>query len=174
ERRRGERRSSQSRAQKAPPTSRPLNHAGTWLLLTITSPGTPRTAPVLLPFTARSNSLAASPLPGRPVQGATSMKPNDDNRKLPTSDRPFRVLLSAGSARRQYNCPGVDSKARTLMLRMADRLPPEWEADLEDLGNVYGRAKIQSCNACVSTSMSLCCWPGNYYEKASHNQPHLI
>lgn len=87
------------------------------------------------------------------------MKPDDENGKLPTSERPFRVLVISGSNRRQYNCPGVDSKARTLMLRMAERLPQEWEIDYEDLGNVYARARIQSCNACVSTSMALCVWP---------------
>jgi hypothetical protein len=93
------------------------------------------------------------------------MKPNDRNGKLPPGKRPFRVLVLAGSDRRQYNCPGVDSKARTLMMRMADRLPPDWEIDVEDLGNVFGRARIQSCNACVSTSMALCVWPCNCYEK---------
>src|ERR1700710_620720 len=93
------------------------------------------------------------------------MKPNDESGNLPSSERPFRILIIAGSDRRQYNCPGVDSKARTLMLRMADRLPPEWEIDYEDLGNVYGRARIQSCNACVSTAMALCVWPCNCYEK---------
>ncbi|HEV2800925.1 MAG TPA: LAGLIDADG family homing endonuclease [Pyrinomonadaceae bacterium] len=87
------------------------------------------------------------------------MKPNDENGKLPTAERPFRVLIISGSDRRQYNCPGVDSKSRTLMLRMAERLPQEWEIDYEDLGNVYARARIQSCNACVSTSMALCVWP---------------
>jgi LAGLIDADG-like domain/Intein splicing domain len=87
------------------------------------------------------------------------MKPNDENGKLPTAKRPFRVLIISGSNRRQYNCPGVDSKARALMLRMAERLPQEWEIDYEDLGNVYARARIQSCNACVSTSMALCVWP---------------
>src|SRR5947207_13731117 len=87
------------------------------------------------------------------------MKPKDENGKLPTSERPFRVLIISGSDRRQYNCPGVDSKSRTLMLRMAGRLPQEWEIDYEDLGNVYARARIQSCNACVSTSMALCVWP---------------
>jgi hypothetical protein len=87
------------------------------------------------------------------------MKPNDENGKLPTATRPFRVLVISGSDRRQYNCPGVDSKARTLMLRMSERLPQEWEIDYEDLGNVYARARIQSCNACVSTSMALCVWP---------------
>ena len=87
------------------------------------------------------------------------MKPNDENGKLPTSERPFRVLIISGSDRRQYNCPGVDSKSRTLMFRMAERLPQEWEIDYEDLGNVYARARIQSCNACVSTSMALCVWP---------------
>ena len=89
------------------------------------------------------------------------MKPNDENGKLPTSERPFRVLIVAGSNRRQYNCPGVDGKARALMLRMADRLPQEWEIDYEDLANVYAREHIQGCNACVSTSMALCCWPCN-------------
>lgn len=82
--------------------------------------------------------------------------------------------MIAGSDRRQYNCPGVDSKARTLMLRMGDRLPQEWEIDLEDLGNVYKRAKIQSCNACVSTSMALCCWPRNCYEKGDFAEPDLM
>lgn len=45
------------------------------------------------------------------------MKPNDDSGKLPTAERPFRVLISSGSDRRQYNCPGIDSKSRTLMSR---------------------------------------------------------
>lgn len=102
------------------------------------------------------------------------MKPNDDNGRLPLAERPFRVLLIAGSNRRQYNCPGVDSKARTLMLRMAERLPSEWEIDYEDLGNVYGRARIQSCNACVSTSMALCVWPCNCYEKDDDAEPDLM
>ena len=53
------------------------------------------------------------------------MKPNDDNGKLPLAERPLRVLIIAGSNRRQYNCPGVDSKARMLMRRVAERLPPE-------------------------------------------------
>ena len=52
------------------------------------------------------------------------MKPDDRNGRLDPGQRPTRVLLVAGSDRRQYNCPGVDSKARSLMLRMADRLPP--------------------------------------------------
>jgi hypothetical protein len=102
------------------------------------------------------------------------MKPNDANGHLPPAQRPFRVLLVAGSNRRQYNCPGVDSKARMLMLRMADRLPQDWELDLEDLGNVYGRARIQSCNACVSTSMALCVWPCNCYEKGDKEEPDLM
>ncbi len=84
------------------------------------------------------------------------MKPDDSNGHLSTSERPFRVLLVSGSNRRQYNCPGVDSKSRMLMLRMADRLPQAWEIDYEDLGNVYSRARIASCNGCVSTSMALC------------------
>lgn len=102
------------------------------------------------------------------------MKPNDNNGHLPLSQRPFRVLLISGSGRRQYNCPGVDSKSRTLMLRMAERLPQEWEIDVEDLGNVFARARIQSCNACVSTSMALCCWPCNCYAKDDKKEPDLM
>jgi multimeric flavodoxin WrbA len=102
------------------------------------------------------------------------MKPNDDNGKLPPAERPFRVLIIAGSNRRQYNCPGVDSKSRTLMLRMAERLPQDWEIDYEDLGNVYAREHIQSCNACVSTSMALCVWPCNCYEKGNKAEPDLM
>jgi len=102
------------------------------------------------------------------------MTPNDENGRLPPEQRPFRVLVIAGSDRRQYNCPGVDSKARALMFRMADRLPPDWEIDVEDLGNVFGRARIQSCNACVSTSMALCVWPCNCYEKDNSKEPDLM
>jgi hypothetical protein len=102
------------------------------------------------------------------------MKPNDANSALSTDKRPFRVLIIAGSQRRQYSCPGVDSKARTLMLRMAAQLPQEWEIDYEDLGNVYSREQIQSCNACVSTSMALCVWPCNCYEKNSRMEPDLM
>ena len=102
------------------------------------------------------------------------MKPNDDNGRLQVEQRPFRVLVIAGSDRRQYNCPGVDSKARAFMMRMADRLPPDWEIDVEDLGNVYARARIQSCNACVSTSMALCVWPCNCYEKGDKKEPDLM
>ena len=61
------------------------------------------------------------------------MKPNDENAKLPPEQRPFRVLIISGSDRRQYNCPGVDSKSRTLMLKMAEMLPQDWEIDYEDL-----------------------------------------
>jgi len=102
------------------------------------------------------------------------MKPDDRNGLLPTAERPFRVLIIAGSNRRQYNCPGVDSKARALMLRMAERMPTKWEVDYEDLGNVYGRAHILSCNACVSTSMALCVWPCNCYAKANDKEPDLM
>ncbi|MEO6221256.1 MAG: NAD(P)H-dependent oxidoreductase [Ginsengibacter sp.] len=102
------------------------------------------------------------------------MKPNDSNAKLPPDQRPFRILIISGSDRRQFNCPGVDSKSRALMLRMAQLLPQDWEIDYEDIGNVYGRAKIQSCNACVSTSMALCVWPCNCYSKKSWGEPDLM
>ena len=95
------------------------------------------------------------------------MKPNDKNAGLPLAERPFRILIIAGSGRKQYNCPGTDGKARMLMLKMADSLPKHWEIDYEDLSNAYGRAHIQSCNACVSTSMALCVWPCNCYKKNS-------
>ena len=93
---------------------------------------------------------------------------------MPIEPEPLRVLVLAGSDRRQYNCPGVDSKARTLGVRMIRRLPPEWSVDFEDLGNVYGRARIQSCNACVSTSMALCVWPCNCYEPGNTDEPDLM
>jgi hypothetical protein len=102
------------------------------------------------------------------------VKPDDQSGRLPLEQRPLRVLLLAGSTRRQYNCPGVDSKSRTLMLRMAERLPQQWEIDYEDLGNVFARARIQSCNGCVSTSMALCCWPCNCYAKGSRLEPDLL
>lgn len=102
------------------------------------------------------------------------MKPNDESGRLPAEQRPFRVLIIAASNRRQYNCPGVDSKARALMLRMAAALPQEWEIDYEDLGNVFGRARIQSCNACVSTSMALCVWPCNCYERDNKKEPDFM
>ena len=60
------------------------------------------------------------------------------------------------------------------MLRMAELLPQEWEIDYEDLGNVFGREHIQSCNACVSTAMALCVWPCNCYEKNSGFEPDLM
>lgn len=66
------------------------------------------------------------------------------------------------------------SRWLTLALRVADRLPASWEIDVEDLGNVYGRARIQSCNACVSTSMALCVWPCNCYEPGNKDEPDLM
>lgn len=102
------------------------------------------------------------------------MRPDDKSPSLPVAERPFRVLIISGSNRRQYNCPGVDSKSRMLMLRMAEHLPNNWEIDYEDLGNIYGRARIQSCNACVSTSMALCVWPCNCYKKGDKKEPDLM
>lgn len=102
------------------------------------------------------------------------MRPNDEHGRLDSERRPFRILIISGSDRRQYNCPGVDSKSRALMLRMSERLPTEWEIDYEDIGNVYQREHIQSCNACVSTSMALCVWPCNCYEKGSKAEPDLM
>ncbi len=60
------------------------------------------------------------------------------------------------------------------MLKMAEMLPQDWEIDYEDLGNVYARERIQSCNACVSTSMALCVWPCNCYVKNDSKEPDLM
>ena len=102
------------------------------------------------------------------------MRPNDASGRLPPDQRPFRVLVIAGSNRRQYDCSGIDSKSRALMFRMSDRLPQEWEIDLEDLGNVWNRQQIRTCNGCVSTSMALCVWPCNCYAKHNRGQPDLM
>ncbi len=102
------------------------------------------------------------------------MKPNDKNAALAVEKRPFRVLIIAGSQRKQYNCPGIDGKARMLMLKMTDMLPQDWEIDYEDLSNAYKRDQIQSCNACVSTSMALCVWPCNCYSKGSRAEPDFM
>ena len=57
----------------------------------------------------------------RRVTSSVTMKPNNANGRLPSYERPSRMLILADSDRRQHNCPGVDSKARTLMLRDSDR-----------------------------------------------------
>ncbi len=51
------------------------------------------------------------------------MKPDDAHGSLPADQRPFRVLIIAGSNRRQYNCPGVDGKARDLNRQTASLRP---------------------------------------------------
>jgi multimeric flavodoxin WrbA len=89
-------------------------------------------------------------------------------------ERPLRVLLIAGSQRRLHSCPGLDSKARALMLRMAAMMPAGWQVDVEDISNEHGKPKIQSCNACVSSSMALCVWPCNCYGPGSDDQPDLM
>jgi hypothetical protein len=101
------------------------------------------------------------------------MKP-DDPRSLTDPDRPLRALVIAGSNRRQFDCPATDSKARALMFRLADQLPVDWEIDLEDLGNVWNREQIRSCNGCVSTSAALCVWPCNCYHRGSELQADLM
>jgi hypothetical protein len=75
---------------------------------------------------------------------------------MPTGQRPFRIMTISGSGRRQYNCPGVDSKARTLMMKMAEMLLQEWEIDYEDLGNVYGRANTELQYMCIHINGALC------------------
>ncbi len=99
---------------------------------------------------------------------------NTDDSYRAQESRPLRVLVIAGSNRRQFDCPATDSKARSLMFRLADRLPDDWEIDVEDLGNVWNREQIRSCNGCVSTSAALCCWPCNCYEKGNSAQSDLM
>lgn len=93
---------------------------------------------------------------------------------VPDEQRPRKVLVIAGSQRRLNSCPGLDSKARALMHRMVGRLPMGWQIDHEDIGNEHGKPKIQSCNACVSSSMALCVWPCNCYGPNSDHQPDLL
>jgi hypothetical protein len=38
----------------------------------------------------------------------------------------------------------------------------------------YARARVQSCNACVSTAMALCVWPCNCYEPGNKDEPDLL
>lgn len=60
------------------------------------------------------------------------------------------------------------------MFRMADQLPHDWEIDIEDLGNVWNREQVRSCNGCVSTAAPLCVWPCNCYSKHNRGQPDLM
>lgn len=99
---------------------------------------------------------------------------NQESPVQPTQQRPLRVLLVAASQRRLHSCPGLDSKARALMQHMAGKMPAGWQVDTEDIGNEHGKAKIQSCNACVSSSMALCIWPCNCYGPKSDTQPDLL
>lgn len=86
----------------------------------------------------------------------------------------LRVLVVAGSNRRSLNCSGLDSKARMLALRMRKLLPKSCTVDFEDLGNAWLKPSIQSCNSCVSSSMALCVWPCNCYERGNKQKPDLM
>jgi multimeric flavodoxin WrbA len=88
--------------------------------------------------------------------------------------RPLRVFIIAGSQRRLHSCPGLDSKARALLQRIAAKLPPGWQIDTEDIGNEHGKARIQPCNGCVSSAAPLCVWPCNCYGPKSDTQPDLM
>lgn len=86
----------------------------------------------------------------------------------------MRVLVIAGSSRKATNCPAADSKASFFIERVKKRLPQNWEVDIFNLGNDYVLPKIQSCNACVSTSMALCVWPCNCYKRHGFAEPDLM
>jgi hypothetical protein len=86
-------------------------------------------------------------------------------------ERPFKVIVIAGSARRIDGCPGLDSKARALMPPMIGQMPAGWQVDHEDISNEHGKPKIQGCNGCVGSSMALCIWPFNCYGRAATRSP---
>lgn len=90
---------------------------------------------------------------------------------MPLEERPFKIIVIAGSARRIDGCPGLDSKARALMHRMIGQMPTGWQVDHEDISNERGNPKIQGCNGCVGSSMALCVWPCNCYGPRSKTQP---
>lgn len=90
------------------------------------------------------------------------------------NSKAIRVLVIAGSSRRETNCPAADSKASYFANRVKDKLPKDWVVDIFNIGNDYVLPKIQSCNACVSTSMALCVWPCNCYERHSFFEPDLM
>lgn len=95
------------------------------------------------------------------------MGKNKDNERI-------RVFVVAGSSRRITNCPGADSKAKFFAERVKENLPKDWIVDTFNIGNDYVLPKIQSCNACVSSSMALCVWPCNCYERHSFFEPDLM
>jgi multimeric flavodoxin WrbA len=90
-----------------------------------------------------------------------------------TSDK-LRVFIIAGSSRRITNCPAADSKASFFVQRAKELLPKDWIVDVFNVANDFVLPKIQSCNACVSTSMALCVWPCNCYKKHSFLEPDLM
>ncbi|PJC48858.1 MAG: hypothetical protein CO035_01265 [Candidatus Omnitrophica bacterium CG_4_9_14_0_2_um_filter_42_8] len=90
------------------------------------------------------------------------------------TDKKMRVLVIAGSSRRVTNCPAADSKAKFFAERAKEKMPKDWVIDIFNAGNDYVLPKIQSCNACVSTSMALCVWPCNCYERHSFFEPDLM
>jgi len=86
----------------------------------------------------------------------------------------IRIFIVAGSSRGVTNCPAADSKASFFAQRAQELLPKDWIVDVFNLANDFVLPKIQSCNACVSTSMALCVWPCNCYEKHSFLEPDLM
>jgi hypothetical protein len=73
------------------------------------------------------------------------MKPNDKKSILPVDKRPFSVLIIKGSGRNKYNCPGVDNKARMLIIKMANVHawaiigPVNWYAPASNLKLMFDR-----------------------------------
>ncbi len=130
--------------------------------------------PTGLPPRAAGNPVGSPPVWLGMAEGKKQSPIHPEEPIRPEEKRPLRVLLVAASQRRLHSCPGLDSKARALMLRMAAMMPAGWQVDTEDLGNEHGKPRIQSCNACVSSSMALCVWPCNCYGPRSDTQPDLM
>jgi len=86
----------------------------------------------------------------------------------------MRILVISGSSRKTTNYSAAESKGTFFVERVASLLPKDWIVDTCNLGNDFGMPKIQACNACVSTSMALCCWPCNCYKRHSFYEPDLM
>ena len=86
----------------------------------------------------------------------------------------MRIFVVAGSSRKVTNCPAADGKAKFFAERIKENMPKDWVIDIFNLSNDYVLPKIQSCNACVSTSMALCVWPCNCYKRHSFTELDLM
>ena len=104
-----------------------------------------------------------------------SRKPDDTNGRLPTAERPFRVLLIAGSDRRQYNCPGVDSQgAHADAAHGRAAADPTGRSTSRTSATCTAARGSRAATPACRTSMALCVWPCNCYEKGDNKEPDLM